>query len=34
MSFCMKESNGHKIFSVHENESLREFLIKNKKDQK
>ena len=27
----MKESNGHKIFSVHENESLREFLVTNKK---
>ncbi len=30
MSFYMKESNGHKIFAVHENESLREFLLKNK----
>lgn len=30
MSFNMKESNGHKIFAVHENESLREFLTKNK----
>lgn len=26
----MKESNSHKIFALHENESLQEFLLKTK----
>lgn len=34
MSFNMKESNGHKIFAMHENQTFKEFLANQKKDQK
>lgn len=30
----MKESNGHKIFAMHENQSFKDFLASQKKEQK
>lgn len=30
----MKESNGHKIFAVHENKSFKEFLSSKRKNDK